>query len=113
MYFGTFFVVLGSMMVTTCLLIIALIYAFQLQALITPTAIGLLALLYVLYCPAAIFFAACCSYMFKTMETAQSVFPNVSTFVGFVPYIVVMLCDVFQVGGSSDTSKSRTFSFPL
>jgi hypothetical protein len=55
------------------LLIIALIFAFQLTALITPTAIGLLAILYILYVPAAIMFAACCSYLFKTMETAQSV----------------------------------------
>lgn len=106
-YFGTFFLVLGSMMVTTCLLIIALIFAFQLTALVTPAAIGLLTLLYVLYVPAAILFASCCSYFFKTMETAQSVFPNVSTLVGFIPYIVVMLCDVFRVGGDTSTATSQ------
>nr|QST14978.1 ABCA5 protein [Diaphanosoma celebensis] len=111
MYFGSFFIVLGSMMVTTCLLIVALIFAFQLTSLITPTAIGLLALMYVLYCPAAILFAACASYLFDSMETAQSVFPNVSSLIGFVPYIVVMLCDMFQVGGSADIATTLHIVF--
>lgn len=56
-------------MMTTCILILLLIYAFQLQALITPVAIGLLAILYILFVPAAILFATCCSYLFDTLES--------------------------------------------
>lgn len=69
LYFGSFFIVLGSMMVTTCIMILLLIFAFQLQALITPVAIALLAILYIMYVPAAILFATCCSYIFDTMES--------------------------------------------
>ncbi len=56
-------------MVTTSILILLLIFAFQLQALITPVAMGLLAILYVLFCPAGILFATCCSYLFKNIES--------------------------------------------
>lgn len=69
LYFGSFFIVLGSMMVTTCILILLLILAFQLQALVTPVALSLLAFLYILFCPAAILFATCASYLFNTLES--------------------------------------------
>ena len=83
-YFGTFFLVLGSMMVTTCLLIIALIFAFQLTALATPAAIGLLTLLYVLYVPAAILFASCCSYFFNLVKASDKKSNRVCAWVTFV-----------------------------
>jgi hypothetical protein len=38
----------------------------------------------------------------------RQVFPNVSSLVGFVPYVVVMLCDMFQVGGNSDIATSKS-----
>ncbi|XP_046440757.1 ABC-type organic anion transporter ABCA8-like [Daphnia pulex] len=110
-YFGSFFIVLGSMMVTTCILILLLIFAFHLQALITPVAISLLAILYILFCPAGILFATCCSYLFKTLESTQSIFPNVSTFVGFIPFLVVIMCDMFQLGGSTELATGLHIGF--
>jgi len=110
-YFGSFFSVLGSLMVISCLLIVLMIFAFQLQSLTAPAAIAILTALYLLYCPASILFATCVSYIFKTMESAQSIFPNVASLVGMVPYIVVMLCDIFQVGGSTTLAKDLHITF--
>ncbi|XP_045030700.1 ABC-type organic anion transporter ABCA8 [Daphnia magna] len=110
-YYGSFFIVLGSMMVTTCILILLLIFAFHLQALITPVAISLLAILYILFCPAGILFATCCSYLFKTLESAQSIFPNVSTIIGFIPFLAVILCDMFQTGGSTELASALHIGF--
>jgi len=111
LYFATFFTVLGTLMLMTVILIILLIFAFQLTSLTSSAAMGILVVLYLLYVPVSLSYATCASYLFKTMETSQTIFPNVSTLLGMIPYVIVMVCDLFKFGGSTSLATGLHIGF--
>lgn len=51
-----------------------------------------------LYCPAAILCSTCFSYFFDRNDSAQSILPNILTFVGLIPFILVIFLDMLGIG---------------
>ena len=56
MYFTTFFVVLGAMLLLLLCVLLGLIAAFNFEALMVPAAMGILASMYLLYIPPVLLF---------------------------------------------------------
>ena len=54
--------------------------------------------LLLLYSPSAILFNTCLSYIFDKMDSAQSIMPNITTWVGVIPFILVAVLDTFKWG---------------
>jgi ATP-binding cassette subfamily A (ABC1) protein 5 len=98
MYFFTYFVVLAGLMVLICTALLILILVFDLPSLQEPPAFCTMGLLILLYCPASILFATCVSYIFDKMDSAQSILPNIVTFLGLIPFLLVMVLDMLRIG---------------
>jgi ATP-binding cassette subfamily A (ABC1) protein 5 len=98
MYFFTYFVVLGGLMLIICIALLTLIFVFDLPSLREPPAFCTMGLLIILYCPASILFATCLSYIFDKMDSAQSILPNIVTFLGLIPFLLVMFLDMLRIG---------------
>nr|CAD7414787.1 unnamed protein product [Timema cristinae] len=98
MYFLTYFMVLAGIMLFICAALLGLIFMFDLPSLREPPAFCTLGVLILLYCPASILFATCVSYIFDKMDSAQSILPNIVTFVGLIPFILVMFLDMLRIG---------------
>ncbi|KAF4526763.1 hypothetical protein B566_EDAN015792 [Ephemera danica] len=99
MYFSTYFIVLGALMVIICAALLGLIFVFDLPALRAPPAFITLGVLVLLYCPAAVLFCTVLSYIFDKTDSAQAILPNVATIFGLVPFSLVALVDMFKLGG--------------
>ncbi|XP_065570568.1 ABC-type organic anion transporter ABCA8-like [Artemia franciscana] len=110
-YFGSYFIVLGVMILFTYGCLLGLIQIFNIVSLTSPAAFATTALIYLLYCPTTLLFGACASYFFDKVETAQAVFPNVGIFLGFIPYIVISLLDMLQVGGDNSIALILHYVF--
>lgn len=63
-----------------------------------PSAIFMLCTLLILYSPSAVLFNTCLSYIFDKMDSAQSIMPNITTWVGVIPFILVAVLDTFKWG---------------
>ncbi|XP_072159520.1 cholesterol transporter ABCA5 [Bemisia tabaci] len=98
-YFGTYFIVLVGLLFIIFSALLVLIFVFDLPSLREPPAFCTLGVLVILYCPASILFSACVSYIFDKTESAQSILPNIATFLGLIPFFLVILLDMFQLGG--------------
>ncbi|XP_049766661.1 cholesterol transporter ABCA5-like isoform X1 [Schistocerca cancellata] len=110
MYFFTYFLVLIGLMLFICGALLALIFVFDLPSLREPPAFCTLGALIILYCPASILFATCVSYIFDKMDSAQSILPNIATFLGLIPFILVMFLDMFRIGGRAALALHVVFS---
>jgi ATP-binding cassette subfamily A (ABC1) protein 5 len=98
MYFFTYFVVLLGLMAFICLCILGIICLFDVPSLQEVPALLTLGGLIILYCPSSIFFSTCLAYMFDKMDSAQSFLPNIATFFGLIPFLLVMILDMLGVG---------------
>ncbi|XP_024942835.1 ATP-binding cassette sub-family A member 5 [Cephus cinctus] len=105
MYFLTYFIVLAALMTFISLCILGIIFLFDVPSLQEPPAIITLGVLLMLYCPSSILFSTCLSYIFDKMDSAQSILPNIATFFGLIPFILVMILDMLGFGS--------TAAFPL
>ncbi|XP_016838488.1 ATP-binding cassette sub-family A member 5 isoform X2 [Nasonia vitripennis] len=110
MYFFTYFVVLLGLMMFICLCILGIIFMFQVPSLQQVPALLTLGGLIILYCPSSIFFSTCLAYMFDKMDSAQSFLPNIATFFGLIPFLLVMILDMLGVGGIAAFALHVVFS---
>ncbi|XP_069698967.1 cholesterol transporter ABCA5-like isoform X2 [Periplaneta americana] len=110
MYFFTYFVVLAALMLFICIALLILIFVFDLPSLREPPAFCTMGTLIVLYCPASILFATCVSYIFDKMDSAQSILPNIATFLGLIPFLLVMFLDMLRIGGRAALALHVVFS---
>lgn len=97
-YFLSYFIVLIGLMIIICLCILGIIFLFDVPSLQELPALITLGTLLLLYCPASILFSSCLSYMFDKTDSAQSILPNVATFVGLLPFSSVIVLDMLGVG---------------
>uniref|UniRef100_A0AAR5Q584 ABC transporter domain-containing protein n=1 Tax=Dendroctonus ponderosae TaxID=77166 RepID=A0AAR5Q584_DENPD len=98
MYFLTYFIVLVAIMSLTCAALIVMMVAFEIPALREWPAIVVFSLLIFFYCPSSILSCSCISYIFDKTDSAQSILPNIATFLGWIPFLMVVLLDVMHVG---------------
>ncbi|XP_023723147.1 ATP-binding cassette sub-family A member 5 isoform X3 [Cryptotermes secundus] len=110
MYFFTYFVVLAGLMLFICIALLTLIFLFDLPSLQEPPAFCTMGMLIILYCPASILFATCVSYIFDKMDSAQSILPNIVTFLGLIPFLLVMFLDMLRIGGRAALALHVVFS---
>ncbi|XP_031848316.1 cholesterol transporter ABCA5 isoform X1 [Nomia melanderi] len=101
MYFLTYFIVLDGLITFICLCILGIIFLFDVPSLQEIPALITLGSLLMLYCPASMLFSACLSYVFDKMDSAQSILPNIATFIGLIPFILVMSLDMLGLSGTA------------
>lgn len=94
MYFLTYFIVLIGLMTFISLCILGIIFVFDVPSLQEIPALITLGGLLMLYCPSSILFSTCLSYIFDKMDSAQSILPNIATFFGLIPFILVTTLDM-------------------
>lgn len=76
------------------LCILGIIFVFDVPSLQEIPALITLGGLLMLYCPSSILFSTCLSYIFDKMDSAQSILPNIATFFGLIPFILVTTLDM-------------------
>ncbi|XP_017782555.1 PREDICTED: ATP-binding cassette sub-family A member 5-like [Nicrophorus vespilloides] len=101
MYFVTFFMVLAGLMLFICAALLLIVILFDIPSLRDPPALVTLGGLVLLYCPASILFSTCVSYIFDKMDSAQSILPNIATFLGCIPFVMVTFLDMLRIAGSA------------
>lgn len=114
MYFLTYFIVLVGLMSFICLCILGIIFLFDVPSLQEVPALITLAGLFMLYCPSSILFSTCLSYIFDKMDSAQSILPNIATFIGLIPFILVTILDMLGLSKlhiQFNTSKTKLFRY--
>ncbi|XP_061382063.1 cholesterol transporter ABCA5-like isoform X3 [Danaus plexippus] len=111
MYFLTYFTILIFIMVVTSAGVLALVMVNDIPSLTNGSAITMLCFLLLLYSPSAILFNTCLSYIFDKMDSAQSIMPNITTWVGVIPFILVAVLDTFKWGSNIAFYLHLVFSF--
>ncbi|XP_044260177.1 cholesterol transporter ABCA5-like [Tribolium madens] len=101
MYFVTYFVVLAGLMILICAALILIIFLFNIPAFKGWPALVTLGTLTLLYCPSSVLFSTCVSYIFDKTDSAQSILPNIATFVGCIPFFLVTALDMLNIGGKA------------
>ncbi|KAK6641556.1 hypothetical protein RUM44_013268 [Polyplax serrata] len=109
-YFLTYVIVLGVLMLFICFCLILLILIFDLPSLREPPAFMMLGILIFLYCPSSILCCTCLSYIFDKADTALSILPNIVTFSGIIPFSLVIILDMFRIGGRAVIGLHAFFS---
>lgn len=98
MYFVAYCIVLCTLQFIICAALLGLIFLFDVPSLKTFAALATLGVLIVLYSPVAILCSTCFSYFFDRTESAQSFLPNILTFVGLIPFLLVAVLDMLEIG---------------
>lgn len=98
MYFVTYFVVLAGLMIIICSALVIIILLFDIPSLRDWPALVTLGVLIIMYCPSSILFSTCVSYIFDKTDSAQSILPNIATFLGCIPFILVIFLDMLRIG---------------
>lgn len=111
MYFLTYFTVLICIMMITSIGVLILVNLNDIPSLANSSAITVLSGLLLLYSPSAILFNTCLSYVFDKMDSAQSIMPNITTWVGIVPFLLVVVLDTFKWGTDIAFYLHLVFSF--
>ncbi|XP_049879366.1 cholesterol transporter ABCA5-like isoform X2 [Pectinophora gossypiella] len=111
MYFLTYFTILIFIMVVTSAGVLVLVILNDIPSLNNGSAITMLCFLLILYSPSAILFNTCLSYIFDKMDSAQSIMPNITTWVGVIPFILVAVLDTFKWGSDIAFYLHLVFSF--
>lgn len=97
-YFMTYFILLNAIMFIICLILLVLIFIFQIPSFSQVSALLTLGLLIFLYTPSSILCSTCFSYFFDRTDSAQSILPNILTFIGLIPFILVIFLDMLGIG---------------
>ncbi|KAJ0173327.1 hypothetical protein K1T71_011503 [Dendrolimus kikuchii] len=111
MYFLTYFTILIFIMIITSAGVLVLVILNDIPSLTNGSAIMMLSGLLLLYSPSAILFNTCLSYIFDKMDSAQSIMPNITTWVGVIPFILVAVLDTFKWGSDIAFYLHMVFSF--
>ncbi|XP_039751795.1 ATP-binding cassette sub-family A member 5-like isoform X1 [Pararge aegeria] len=111
MYFLTYFTILIFIMIITSVGVLCLVILNDIPSLTNGSAITMLSGLLILYSPSAILFNTCLSYIFDKMDSAQSIMPNITTWVGVIPFILVAVLDTFKWGSNIAFYLHLVFSF--
>ncbi|XP_072934146.1 cholesterol transporter ABCA5-like [Epargyreus clarus] len=111
MYFLTYITILIFIMLLTSVGVLVLVILNDIPSLTNGSAITMLSFLLVLYCPSAILFNTCFSYVFDKMDSAQSIMPNITTWIGVIPFILVAVLDTFKWGSDIAFYLHLVFSF--
>ncbi|XP_059054824.1 cholesterol transporter ABCA5-like [Achroia grisella] len=111
MYFLTYFTILIFIMIITSAGVLVLVILNDIPSLTNGSAITMLSGLLLLYSPSAILFNTCLSYVFDKMDSAQSIMPNITTWVGVIPFILVAVLDTFKWGSDIAFYLHLVFSF--
>lgn len=98
MYFITYFIVLGGIMIIICSALLVIILLFDIPSMRDWPALITLGVLILLYCPSSVLFSTCVGYIFDKTDSAQSILPNIATFVGCIPFILVIFLDMMMIG---------------
>ncbi|KAK9754118.1 ABC transporter [Popillia japonica] len=85
MYFITYFIVLAGLMVLICSALLLIILLFNIPSLKDWPALSTMG----------------SGYIFDKMDSAQSILPNIATFVGSLPFFLVGILDMFRIGGKA------------
>ncbi|XP_035703760.1 ATP-binding cassette sub-family A member 8-B isoform X2 [Folsomia candida] len=93
MYFTSMFFVYGMLSLLITLMEIVVILAFNLTAFTNPYAITITLGLLILFIFPCLLFSAAFSYVFDRMETAQSVFSQLCSWMGMIVGIAMILID--------------------
>ncbi|XP_036138839.1 ABC transporter A family member 1 [Monomorium pharaonis] len=110
LYFLSYFIVLAGLMAFICLCNLSIVFLFDVPSLREIPAIITLGILIMIYCPSSIIFSTCLSYIFDKMDSAQSILPNIATFFGFIPFMLVMFLDMIGIGGIASFVLHVVFS---
>lgn len=97
-YFLAYFIVMAALMVIVCVAMLMMIFIMDIPSFKQPAALVALGTIIVLYSPSAILCATCFSYLFDRTDSAQSILPNILTFVGLIPFILVGFLDMMGIG---------------
>ncbi|XP_050668382.1 cholesterol transporter ABCA5-like [Leptidea sinapis] len=111
MYFITYFTILIFIMIITSIGVLILVIINDIPSLTNGSAITMLTGLLMLYSPSAILFNTCLSYIFDKMDSAQSIMPNITTWVGVIPFVMVACLDTFKWGSEIAFYLHTLFSF--
>lgn len=111
LYFLAYFTVLTGIMLIICSALLGLIFLFDIPSFRQTPALLTLGLLIFLYSPAAILCSTCFSYLFNRTDSAQSILPNILTFIGLIPFGLVIFLDM--LGLDVKTAKNLHYLFSL
>lgn len=111
LYFLAYFTVLTGIMIIICSALLGLVFLFDIPSFRQPPALLTLGLLISLYSPAAILCSTCFSYFFNRTDSAQSILPNILTFIGLIPFILVIFLDM--LGIDVRTAQNLHYLFSL
>lgn len=92
-------------MVIICAALLVIILLFDIPSLRGWPALSTMGVLILLYCPSSVLFSTCVSYMFDKTDSAQSILPNIATFMGCLPFFLVIFLDMLRIG------KFESFGF--
>jgi ATP-binding cassette, subfamily A (ABC1), member 5 len=98
LYFSAYFIVLTGLMLLICAALLGLVFLFDIPSFKQPPALITLGILIGIYTVPAILCSTCFSYMFDRTDSAQSILPNILTFVGLIPFILVAFLDMLGIG---------------
>ncbi|KAI2474243.1 ATP binding cassette (ABC) protein subfamily A member [Diabrotica virgifera virgifera] len=91
LYFISYFIVLAVIMAFICSVLLLLVLLFKTPSLSSWPALTTIGILILFYCPSSILFSTCVSYIFDKTDSAQSIMSNVATFLGWIPFLLVMI----------------------
>ena len=98
LYFGAYFIVMAALMIIICAALLVMVVLFDIPSFRQPAALVTLGIIIALYSPSAILCSTCFSYLFDRTDSAQSILPNILTFIGLIPFILVGFLDMLGIG---------------
>lgn len=97
LYFLAFFIVIFALMVLICGCLLIMVFAMDIPSFQHPSALATITIFIILYSPSAILCSTCASYFFDRTDSALTFLPNILTFAGFVPFILVAFLDMMAI----------------
>ena len=97
LYFGSFFFVLGTMLLCLLGILLILVAAFNFKALLIPAAFGILTSMFVIYIIPGLLYIGSISYLFDNIESGQFIFAF-ARYIGYFRELFVHGNHWFSVG---------------
>ncbi|KAL7012162.1 hypothetical protein ACKWTF_014662 [Chironomus riparius] len=97
LYFTSFFVVIFGLTIIICIFLLIMVFAMDIPSFQHPSALVTIGLFIIIYSPSAILCSTCSSYFFDKTDSALTFLPNILTFAGCVPFILVAFLDMMGI----------------
>lgn len=97
LYFLAFFIVIFALMILICGCLLIMVFAMDIPSFQQPSALATIFIFVILYSPSAILCSTCASYFFDRTDSALTFLPNILTFAGFVPFVLVAFLDMMAI----------------